>query len=339
MKRFLGLLLGGMAGLAASQQASATAGLLGVELLKPYTVYDSTGVTTYNHSTDLLTANATLLASQFDGVSVLLPLGSATISMNVKVNSYGRVTGGVSGPDLLMTGTIDVNGDGVPEYTGTLLTGEVQSFGSLEAGATDQFDLVFSVTGGSMAGLYAKKVGVTLTVENSTFTGSFCQNFSGGAKGTVGNQDGDDCPHNPWYWKNSCYSWPRSTLSLGGTDYNWSQLYNLLRGKLPNGSWCGDDATVSLASYLIAAKLSLLSGAVVDEDIIEAISLADAFLSTHSFGADLTDEEADLASALQETLSAYVNTTTNCGGTGCHWGGGDHNRCHRYRGHGGWRCR
>lgn len=335
-KTLLNCVAGGL--LAVCSAGSASADLLSVDIVKPYTLYNSTGVTTYNHATDRFSVTASLLATQFaDGV-VLLPFATSTIQMTFKVNGAGRVYSGVNGADLVMTGDVDVDGDTIPEYTGTLLTGEIIDFGFQEAGATDLFDMKFRVTGGSMAGVYAKTIGVTLTVENSTFTGSFCQDFMGGAKGTVGNMDGDKCPRTPNYWKQCWQNWPRQSLTVGGVDYCGSQLFNILCDRLPNGCRSWNDPTVDLARYVIAAKFSFLDGAIVDGDVVEALALADAFLAAHPIGSELTEDEADLAAALQETLQAYVTSTDNCGPRhNCHNPcGNNNNGCHRYRNHCGW---
>ena len=76
--------------------------------------------------------------------------------------------------------------------SGTLLTGTITQFGSLDnGGTTDQFDFRFTVTGGVLPTMFpsdyaGKDIGVTLVSEGSSFTGDFTQNFSGGVKATAG---------------------------------------------------------------------------------------------------------------------------------------------------------
>ncbi|MGH7177144.1 MAG: SdrD B-like domain-containing protein, partial [Tepidisphaeraceae bacterium] len=105
----------------------------------------------------------------------------------VKVDNSGALVGGVPGDDFVMTGDIDADGDSVVDYSGVLLTGEITAVGFEEDGATDQYDMRFTVTGGALAPLYAfKDIGVTVTSDNSTFSGAFNVDFSGGARGNVG---------------------------------------------------------------------------------------------------------------------------------------------------------
>ena len=61
---------------------------------------------------------------------------------------------------------------------------------------------------------------------------------------------------------------------VGGVSYNGSQISNILSGRLPSGAWASDDPTIALAASVIAAKFSFLDGAIVDEDVVEAVSLA-----------------------------------------------------------------
>lgn len=344
MNRFLAPILGGLVALASAAPASAALSVDSADIKRPFTVYNSTGVTTYTSSTRQFVITATLLATRFDGVDVLLPLGAATITMQIKVDNSGRLIGGVSGHDLVMTGAIDLDDDGINEYDGTLLTAEIRSFGFLEAGATDQFDAKLSTTGGSMAGLYGKKIALSMVAENSTFNNSFCENFNGGAKGTVGNLDGDGCPRTPGSWKNEC-DWPLSNLTLGGTNYSRNQLNSILGGRYPNGNYAGSsNAAVRLAKYAIASKLSLLDGANDPDHIVELLSLADAFLAANPFGTTLSNDDKDYANDLADALSEFVNSRPS--GCGCGHRGYDHDDdddhggnhgCGRYGGGGhGW---
>lgn len=336
---------------------AAHADLIEAEMSRPITVYNSTGVTTYNASNDMFSVDATLLAMQVEGVALFLPLGSATLAMDFKVDSRGRAYAGVSGPDFRMQGSLDSDGDGIPEYSGTLLTGEIRKFGYQEAGATDEFDAEFEVTGGSMAGLYGKTIAVTITSEFSTFSGNFCRSFTGGAKGNIGNKGGNDCPKPPSWWKQQCRDLPSDTLTIGGVEYNYQELVRLLNQRLPSGAPAQDDVTVDLARYIIAAKLSFLNGAVQDQEAVEAIAVGDIFLAAHPIGSMLTQEEEDLALSIIEGLEDYV-TRTDCGrpnncyprnhkkddkkgrcGWRDHGGWGGHNPCHNRNRSGGRHCR
>lgn len=313
MKKLFGFLAAALLGVSAV--APAHAGLsVSSTIQRPYAVYDSTGVTSYDATTRVFSMSATILAVRFDGIDVLLPLGQGQISMSCRVANNGALIGGAyNQADFVMSGTIDVDNDGNPEYSGTLLTGEIYSFGFLEAGATDNFDAKFRVTGGSMAGLYGNKVGLLITAEHSSFNNSFCQSFTAGAKGTVGNLDGDNtCPRSPGYWKNRC-NWPTNSLTIGGVCYNRWQLQNILCSRLPNGCWAANDAGVRLARFLIASKLSFLNGSDDPDHVVELMSLADAFLAAHAPGSTLSDDDADYANDLADQLSDFVSSRpTNC---------------------------
>jgi hypothetical protein len=92
---------------------------------------------------------------------------------------------------LLLTGDVDVNGDGMPDYSGDLLRGEVLEFGFGDlSGQIDVFDFRFRVTGGAFAtaGLYTNQdIGVELTVDNGrNLNHSFTEDLSGRVKGILG---------------------------------------------------------------------------------------------------------------------------------------------------------
>ena len=166
---------------------AAGADLVGVTLSDPVVVYDSTGSVTYDSASNMLVAHATLLFFR-NGTTVrqFLPLGSSTITVKAVVDENGALVSGVDGFDLLLSGSLDLDGDGTPEYTGDLLTAEVRAFGWLDVTTTDRFDFCCEMTDGSLASLFGPCIGVTLTSEHSSFTGSFEADFAGGAKGNVG---------------------------------------------------------------------------------------------------------------------------------------------------------
>ena len=104
------------------------------------------------------------------------------VKINIVVDATGALIGGTPGDDLVVIGAVDTTGDSVLDTDGVLLTGEVTAFGFLDSGGpTDTFDFAFTVTGGALAPFYAGKgIGVTLTSEGSSFTGSFTVNFGEG---------------------------------------------------------------------------------------------------------------------------------------------------------------
>ncbi|MAT64270.1 MAG: hypothetical protein CMN57_01340 [Gammaproteobacteria bacterium] len=125
-----------------------------------------------------------VLPGPFTGIS-----GPRSLSMDFFVDSSGIVTGGIAGNDFELFGEIDSDSDGSPDYSGLLLAGEIRGFGSRNLTATvDVMDFLFEVSGGSLAGLFRGfDIGVAMTLENSSFTGSFARDFtSTRVKGRIG---------------------------------------------------------------------------------------------------------------------------------------------------------
>ncbi len=77
-----------------------------------------------------------------------------------------------------LTGTV-LAPNGITVWSGTLLSGTVLEFGSEDSGGgTDRFDMRVHVTGGFMASLVLPgDIGVQIQAEQSTFTGTYTQNF------------------------------------------------------------------------------------------------------------------------------------------------------------------
>jgi hypothetical protein len=105
---------------------------------------------------------------------------------------------GIDGDDLAITGALDLDGDGVLDVAGTLLTGEIAAFGANDQGP-GVFEFVFDLTGGLLNGnLFAlPQAGVVLGADgNSTYAGNFDSSFSnlmGGFAGT-GTGSADTAP-------------------------------------------------------------------------------------------------------------------------------------------------
>ena len=155
----------------------------------PLVTYNSTGVLTYDASTDALDITATPLRFRETSSSPVRTIkGIRDLQLHVLVDNTGALLGGVSGDDFAIIGDIDIDGDGTIDFSGTLLTGEVKQMGFEDSGpTTDSFEFVFGVTGGALASYYAgKDIGITVLSENSSFANSFETNFSGGAKGNIG---------------------------------------------------------------------------------------------------------------------------------------------------------
>jgi len=153
----------------------------------PVLTYDSTGVLTYNSASQAMDVTATPLFFRATGAVMPTPITGAR-DFEIHVLTDGTSVSGVAGDDFKVTGAVDLDGNGTADVSGTLLTGEVERFGFLDVGATeDKFEFVFRPTGGLLLSSFlGKDIGVTLTSENSTFVGDFQTNFNGKAKGNVG---------------------------------------------------------------------------------------------------------------------------------------------------------
>lgn len=177
--------------------------LLGIAPSFPIVAANSTGTVQYEAATDTFTADALPLSIQESFFSFASAItGPATFDLQFHVDDTGAFSGGVVGDDFVLTGTADLDFDNVPDLSGTLLTGEVTAFGFADGSptTTDSYDLRLTVTGGALAapGLYSSTnstrpayfdgfdIGLLINSENSTFTGDFTVDFSGGNKATLG---------------------------------------------------------------------------------------------------------------------------------------------------------
>jgi hypothetical protein len=213
--RFLMVLAGGAALFAGT---TAIAALLGVLPGFPAVSFNSTGTTQYTSASQHLSISASPLAIRFapdQPPRLIQPVtGLQVLTVDIFIDSGGMLYGGHPDEDLLIIGQVDANGDGNIDYSGVLLTGEIAAFGwENTGGTTDFFDFRFTLTGGALASLFNDHdIGVLLTIENSTFDGTFTSDFGGGAKGVLGPiplLDGfGGCT--PGYWKQPHHysSWP-----------------------------------------------------------------------------------------------------------------------------------
>lgn len=192
MKRFqlrtLTMLAATVAALALGAPASAT--LLGNPLQLPLLSFDNTGTTTYQAADDLFLVRASPIAIRLSAGSTPLFVtpgqDGELVAISILVDDSGALIGGLGGgfPDLVVTGRVDLGGGDV--RSGVLLAGTITGFGFQENGATDLFDFAFNVIGGALSDQLRGLVGVAMQSERSSFTGSFREDFAGGAKGTIG---------------------------------------------------------------------------------------------------------------------------------------------------------
>ncbi len=148
----------------------------------PMIAYDSNGTTQYDAANDRLAIQATPIAiTLVQGGAPILFQPGGSLQINIGVNDTGAL---VDGGYFTLEGTVDP-GSGL--ITGVLLSGEVKEFGFYNSStSTDKFDFRISLAGGALASLYSGyDIGVVTVSENSTFSGDFTVDFSGGAKGNV----------------------------------------------------------------------------------------------------------------------------------------------------------
>jgi uncharacterized repeat protein (TIGR01451 family) len=170
--------------------------LIGVVPQFPLIGYDFSGQVNYESASQTLAFNIDATPLQFKEsatspartVMVDPATGTRDFQVHIQVDNAGNLIGGVDGPDMFVTGAIDLDGDSVVDVSGTLLTGEISQFGYYNSTTpTDKYDFRFTPTGGALQSYFiGKDIAVTANSEGSSFNGSFDTNFSGGAKGNIG---------------------------------------------------------------------------------------------------------------------------------------------------------
>lgn len=145
--------------------------------------------TSFDAATRELTVRATPLSTTFGPGAMRAVTAPKSLEIRIRILDHaGATVASVDGPDVVLIGEIDQDGDGIVDHSGVLLTGEVLAVGTQAfAGPTDYMDFRFHVTGGSLMSLFSgRDLGVNLTMGGSTFTGTFNVSFAGGAKGAIG---------------------------------------------------------------------------------------------------------------------------------------------------------
>lgn len=165
--------------------------LLGLGLEFPLSFLENrdSGALTYNATTGTLQAVSTPVLFFLDEntapADIAPPSGAL---LELKLTTTGVLdAAGNPGIDFQITGQIDIDGDTVMDYTGLLLQGEATEFGFVDSGNTDSYEVRLTPTGGALFAPYftGKDIGVNITSEGSTFTGSFAADFSGNVKAIV----------------------------------------------------------------------------------------------------------------------------------------------------------
>lgn len=184
----------------------AHAELLGLTPAEPTLDFGGAGVIDYDATTGTVTISgvpATLFQSDpfiFGEVLGTGPDDEKTVTLQFRVDASGQFVSGVDGPDLIVKGSIDTDFDGVANYDGVLVQGEVSHFGFTDGGSEgdDGFDVrlhLDTAAPGALAPLYAgKDLAVRVVSEVSAefpnpFGGGFGADFVGQAKGVIGTVD------------------------------------------------------------------------------------------------------------------------------------------------------
>ncbi len=180
---------------------AALAGQAGASLIglgqQPPDITVSAATISYNAGTGLLTIVGTPTVIDYDGAAPpdygIINGGVGLIrsfQVSITLDSSGTLIGGVAGNDLAVVGLVDTDNSHTPsggEQFTTLLTGEVTRFGYSETAPYRLFDLLFSVTGGSLQSDFGSQVGLIFDAVSyqagKAFTGSFATDFAGAGFG------------------------------------------------------------------------------------------------------------------------------------------------------------
>ena len=163
--------------------------LLGISVDLPITtVLDGTpGSLHYTASAQTFDDSATPI--RFITATGSVPIvGNKDFQLHIKVDLSANPSSGSALADVSLYGDVSLNNNNVFDYSGLLLTGKIQQFGYEADGAVSLYDFRFTPTGGALMAPYftGQDIGLFITSEQSTFTGTFNGDFSGATKGVIG---------------------------------------------------------------------------------------------------------------------------------------------------------
>ena len=107
-------------------------------------------------------------------------MGTYSLDIGIRIDSSGKLLGGVEGEDLVLTGEVFflMSGDMID---GVLLQGEIAPYAFGADDNAPRFDALFNVTGGQLAGLFSgKQIGLTLDLSlgsSGSLSGAFDASF------------------------------------------------------------------------------------------------------------------------------------------------------------------
>lgn len=144
---------------------------------------------TYNGTTLSITGIPVFVTFTSGGPAEFVTPGGLTINANIDAAGiFSSGTFSISGSVTDTKGT-GSTGDDV-SYGGILLSGSVANYGIVDLGAADLADFLMDATGGSMlarVGGSGADIGASVTLEGSTFAGTFDSNWSAVVtKGDIG---------------------------------------------------------------------------------------------------------------------------------------------------------
>ncbi len=285
-------------------------GLIGVGLrlsLPVIAFTDNSGVTTYDATTDAFSMKAEVTQIVGEGGAPVPFVPTTLVTVDMTVDETGTVTDGTGGFNVFS----DANDNGVFDAGDTLyLTGDALLLGSDGSAAdTDSYDLLAEITGGEFADLFDPIVGLTWSSEFSDFDDDFTVNFSGEAKGFLGNV-GIDCICVP-----PVVTPEEDPTTVSGRyfcDKNGNALdddESGVEGRLVELIAVGADGTLGTADDLVAAStLTDATGAYLFEDVAEgdyAVRIKGAGFVTKDVDGNLSDS---IDSDVDETGTTDVFT-------------------------------
>jgi hypothetical protein len=289
-------------------------GLLGVQIGYPQTNFNSsTGQGTMYDGTTLTITSSPVFTTFTAGGMPGFMSGTPSLEISAAIDSAGTLSGGT----FVMTGQVTDPTSGIT-YSGTLLSGTVVDYGISDIGGpggNDLSDFRLAADNGTMLGLYGgAEIGVIVTLEGSSFSGSFATTFgSTRAKGDLGPipapggdpDPGGDPGGDPTsslgtgtigYWKNHPGDWPVYTVM----GFSQNEALSIL--KTPSRG----DKSLTMAKQLIATYLNIADGN--DSSCIDdTVAVADAWLADHGgvgSGQRSWDGDGDL---FKDDLDAYNN--------------------------------
>lgn len=175
--------------------------LLGLTPNLPTIDFSGSGIIDYNADTGIIEVSgdpSTLFAIEpfiFANILNTQANNAKNINIRFQVDHNGNfISDDTNIADMIILGSIDINGDGSIDHSGTLLTAEVLDFGffNSEANGDDVFDLQLNNINGELAFLYSDQdIAVRIISEasieyNNAFNNSFSSSWQGQAKGVIG---------------------------------------------------------------------------------------------------------------------------------------------------------